>query len=221
MVVDEGASGRKEIKVDYPANSHMVRPTEKREQREKKVNKIIKGKVVKRKKTFKEKLAETFFSVDVGSVSSYIIYDVLIPAAKDTIEDLVKGSIEVLIRGESRGSHTRRDKGKSYVSYSNYYNRSRDDRRDDRRDTSARNRARHNFEDIILDSRGEAEEVLSHLVDLTEDYGVASVADLYDLVGMTGNFTDNKYGWTNLSDATVSRVRDGYIIDLPKTIQTD
>ena len=83
----------------------------------------------------------------------------------------------------------------------------------ERREPSLRNRSRHNFDDIILDSRGEAEEVLSHLVDLVDDYGMASVADLYDLVGITSNFTDNKYGWTNLSSASVSRVRDGYLID--------
>ena len=78
-----------------------------------------------------------------------------------------------------------------------------------------------NFDDIILETRWEAEEVLSHMIDLIENYGVASVADLYELVGITGSFTDNKYGWTNLSSATVSRVRDGYLINLPNAQPID
>ena len=82
---------------------------------------------------------------------------------------------------------------------------------------SRTSRARHDFDEIILETRGEAEEVLSHLVDLTIDYQQATVADLYDLVGITSNFTDNKYGWTDLRSASVTRVRDGYLINLPRT----
>jgi hypothetical protein len=124
----------------------------------------------------------------------------------------------MLLFGERKGSKTRRDKDRSYVSYNSYSSRDRDrDRRDDRRELSQRDRARHNFDDILISSRGEAEEVLSHLVDLTIDYGQASVADLYDLVGITGEFTDNKWGWTDLRSASVSRVRDGYLLNLPRT----
>lgn len=47
-------------------------------------------------------------------------------------------------------------------------------------------------------------------------YGVVSVADMYDLCGMTCNYTDNKYGWKSLARADISRVRDGYMIKLPK-----
>ena len=74
---------------------------------------------------------------------------------------------------------------------------------------------------FVLDTRGEAEEVLSHLVDLTEDFGGARVADLYDLVGLESQFTDDKYGWMTLNTATVSRVRKGYLINLPKPILMD
>ena len=42
-------------------------------------------------------------------------------------------------------------------------------------------RARHEFGNIIYTSRGEAEEVLSHLVDLTIEYGEATVAAFYEL----------------------------------------
>jgi hypothetical protein len=217
MEVDEGCYGRKIVKVEYPSNSHK---TKVKKEKPEKLDKVVKGTVVTRKKSFGKRFMETFLGEGVGSVMSYIVHDVLIPAAKDTLEDLVKGSIEVLLRGESRGyrSSRRGNGGRSYVSYSNCYKSDRDDKYE-RQSVSLR--ARHNFDDIILETRGEAEEVLSQLVDLIEDYGMASVADLYELVGITGNFTDNKYGWTKLNDASVSRVRDGYLIDLPRATPLD
>jgi hypothetical protein len=217
LKVDQGASGVKTVKMDFPSNSHK-----KREEKEepKKLEKVVSGTVVTRKKSLGKRFLDTFIADDVSSVSSYIVHDVLVPAAKSTISELVETALEMLLFGEKRGTRTRRDQGRSYVSYNNYSQGGRRDERD-RRDTAAINRARHNFDDIILASRGEAEEVLSHLVDLTIDYGQASLSDLYDLVGITGNFTDNKYGWTDLSSASVSRVRDGYMLNLPKATLID
>lgn len=216
MKVDRGGYGTEIIQMDFPSNSHKSKEETKKQ--EKKVEKVTSGKVVKQKKSLGKKFAETFLGDNIESVSSYIIYDIIIPAAKNMISDTVSNGIEMLLFGQTRGSRTRRDRGKSYVSYSNYY-KDRDRYRD--RQISQRNRARHNFDDIILESRGEAEEVLSHLVDLTEDYGMASVADLYDLVGVTSNFTDNKYGWDNLSSGRVVPVRGGYLLELPRPIVLD
>ena len=62
----------------------------------------------------------------------------------------------------------------------------------------------------------EAEEVITKMDELIDTYGMVSVADLYDLVGKTSEYTDNKYGWTNIRTAEVIRVRDGYMLKLPK-----
>jgi hypothetical protein len=204
---------------EYPSNSHRSREIP--EEEPKKIEKIIRGSVVKRKKTWWRRITETFLGNDVESVSSYIIQDVLVPAAKNTLSDMVSGGIEMLLFPEGNGPRTRRDRGKSYVSYSNYYKSDRRDERPDKREPSNRNRTRHDFDDIVLDSRGEAEEVLSCMVDLTDDYGLASVADLYDFVGIESNHVDHKWGWTNLSSAEVRRVRDGYLIVLPKAKPID
>lgn len=206
MQIDTGAGGIKSVKVDFPSNSKMNK-------NEKNVKKVVKGKVIKQKKSLKQKFVETFIGEDIENVGDYIIHDVLVPAAKSTLSDMVQGGIDMLLFGEKRGSRTYRDKNKSYVSYDRY-NSSR--RPSDRREVSSRDRARHNFSDLIFETRGEAEEVLSNLVDLTIDYGQATVADLYDLSDITSNFTDNKYGWTDLGSASVTRVREGYILSLPK-----
>jgi hypothetical protein len=77
-------------------------------------------------------------------------------------------------------------------------------------------RARHNFDEIVLDDRAEAEEVIDRLFDLVSRYESASVADLYELVGLASSHTDHKWGWSDLHGAGVSRIRGGYLLDLPE-----
>ena len=72
------------------------------------------------------------------------------------------------------------------------------------------------FEPIILETRKEANEVLNLLLTMVTDYGQASIADLYDLVGITSKFTDNEYGWLDLSNASITIGSNGYSLNLPK-----
>ena len=70
----------------------------------------------------------------------------------------------------------------------------------------------YEYDDIIIESRGDAELVLDQLEEIISTYGVASVADLYDLVGITGrSYTDNKYGWTDIRNAKVVRTGRLYL----------
>ena len=81
--------------------------------------------------------------------------------------------------------------------------------------------SRYSYDTITLDTRGEAEEVLARMDEIIDTYKMVRVADFYDLVGVTGNYTDNKYGWTNIRNAEVIRVRDGYRIKLPRALPID
>jgi len=75
--------------------------------------------------------------------------------------------------------------------------------------------ARHDIGDLVLVSREEAEMVVERLIDIMDKYDVATVADLYDLVGLPSTHIDNKWGWTAGGGIEVRQVRDGYVIDLP------
>jgi hypothetical protein len=75
----------------------------------------------------------------------------------------------------------------------------------------------HDFTDIIIATRGEAEDVLDRMRDLINEYQVATVSDFFDLVGLTGEFTDDKWGWYDLRSATIRPVRGGYMFVLPRT----
>lgn len=195
---------------EYKPNSHKVKAEKSAEKLpDKKVEQVTKGKVKTKKKSGTNKFADVFISEDISNVKDYIIYDVLLPAAKKTISEIVSNGIDMILYGETRSKSKSRG---SKVSYSKYY----EDRDDDYRRSSRRRAVGYDYEDVILESRREAEEVLNRMEDLIDTYGVVSVADLYDLVGISGNYTDNKYGWTNLRSAGVERTRDGYLIYLPK-----
>lgn len=222
LKVDMGSEGIKSMRTDFPSNSHKAREakTELKKEEDKKIKKTFKGKVTIRKKSWHKRIMQSFVGEDVDNVWGYVLHDVLIPAAKSTVTDMVQGGIEMLIYGERRSSRSssKRD-GRSHVNYNSISNRDRDrDGERDRREQSSRNRGRHDFDDITFETRAEAEEVRNDLVDLIIDYNQATVADFYELVDITGSFTDNKYGWTDLRDASITRARGGgYQINLPKT----
>ena len=141
--------------------------------------------------------------------------DLLVPTIKKAISDIVKDGIDMIL---GTGGPSTRSTNASKVSYRNYY-----DRRDNERNyTSARrNTTGYSYDDIILETRGEAEEVITAMDGLMDTYGIVSVADLYDLVGIQCNYTDNKYGWTNIRNVEPIRVRDGYMLKLPKAMPID
>lgn len=176
---------------------------------EKKVEKIVKGTVKSKKKNGIDKLKDNFISEDAANIKTYVVMDVLIPAVKKAICDIVKNGVDMILYGESGRSNRRPSE---YVSYDRRYL----DRGDSRFYNADRARIGYSYNDIILETRGEAEDVLARMDELIELYGMVSVADLYDLVGITGNYTDNKYGWTNIRNAEPVHVRDGYMLRLPK-----
>lgn len=199
---------------EYKSNSHRS----KNENRDnKKVEKIVSGKARVKKKSGISKLKDNLISEDVDNVKSYAITDVLIPAAKKAISDIVTNGIDMILYGETRSK-----KGSNSITYVSYDRFSGRDSRSSRNSSTHRRAVSYTYDDIILDSRGEAEEVLRQMDAIIEEYDVASVADLYDLVGISRKFTDQRYGWDNLSDARVERLRDGgYILRMPRAKAID
>lgn len=178
----------------------------------KKVGKVVSGKVKTKKKSEVRKLTDIFISEDIENVKSYILMDVLVPAFKKALSDVVKNGVDMILYGSTK--HDKDSSRASRVSYRSYY-----DDPDVRRVSDTRARTGYSYDDVVLDSRGEAEEVLERMDELIETYGMVSVADFYELVGVSGKYTDNKYGWKDIHTAKVVRVSgDGYMIKLPRVI---
>ena len=200
---------------EYPDNSHSTRERQDSgQQPAKKFDKVVTNETKIRKKTDAEKFANFFVPEDVDNIKSYILMDVVIPGIKNAIADVVS----IMLFGETgRLGRRSRDKA-SKISYQKYY-----DDRDDRREYSRpRNATGFDYDDILFETRGDADLVLDQLESAIAKYGLVSVADLYDLAGKTcRSYTAYKYGWTDIASAKVVRIREGYILQLPRTVQID
>ena len=194
------------MKTNYQSNSKKSKINTVEDKN--KVDKIVKGKVKTKKKNG---ILASFINDDLQDIKKYIVEDVLIPTIKKTITDVVKNSIDMFFYGEvSRSTRS----NSSRISYSSYYDRDREPRSRSRRNSLL-------IDDIVLESRAEAEEVLDRLDEMIEEFGMASVLNLYDLIGVTAPFTADKYGWTDIRNATAVRVRDGYLLKLPRVMPLD
>lgn len=186
--------------------------------RSRKVKRVVKGKIFRKKKGFFESLAQSFLGEETSNVGHYIVWDVLIPAAKTTIQEMVSSGIEMLLFGEARGSRRRddRERGRSTVSYGSYF-RSATRNTNPYEHRSSRDTLRHGFEDLYFEKGDEAADVLDGLIYQIKKYGAATVADYYDLAGVdAGKYTDERWGWTDLRGVHCRYTRGGYIIDLPR-----
>jgi len=196
---------------EFPPNSEKSKKGN-----DKNIERVTTGEVTRKRKSLRKQFSEVFIAGSMQSAARYVVMDVLLPAAKDMIVEAGSQGIEKLIFGESRrrrGSTTPQSGATGYVQY----NRPTGPpwQPSPQRALSRQARARHDFDEIVLGSRVEAEEVIDRLYDVVNKYEFASVADLYELVGLSSTHTDHKWGWSNIRGAGVSRVRDGYLLDLP------
>lgn len=195
----------------YPSNSHKSKAEAEPKERTKKVEQIVDGK--KAKKRGLTKLADVFIAEDVDNVKEYIVKDVVVPAIKKTIYDVIVGGVDMFFNGGRGQSSRTTGRTASYVSYDRF-----SARKEESRPAVTR---RVGYEDVTLRTRADAEKVLHQLDGLMETYKQVSVADLYDLVGENATPQDENYGWINIRNADVIRVSDGYLLRMPKPCPLD
>ena len=193
------------------------------EQDEKKIQQITTDPAKQVKKGIGRRIVESFTGDDMQSVSSYVFFDVLVPAAKTMITDALVQGLERALWGDNRPRSSSRSGYTNYSGISRVSGSTRSEtpwrRTEEPRSLSSRSRATHNFRDIVIGSRVEAGEVRDQLKDIVDTYESASVADLYAMVGITGEFTDNKWGWTKdmLYNIDIRPARGGgYVLNLPR-----
>lgn len=200
---------------DYKPNTKQYRQ-EQREasaaELERRTDKVVRGVGKTKKKSEVRKFVDTFIADDARNVKSFVMSDIIIPAIKDAI----LGTVEMLLGYGKRGK-----KRRSTMDTINYTSYSDPARRYNSRAEEPRLRG-GNFEDVIVDTKGEAEDVLAQLDAVIDRYKVARVTDLYDMVGLTAPYTGNRYGWTDITSAESIRLRDGsYLIKMPRAMPID
>ena len=189
----------------------------------------ISGRVKKRSSIFRS-VKDEFIAEDAPSVGNYLLYDILLPALKDLVLDIGHGAIDTAFGGDGRGygGSRRRSSRDSYISYNRMYRDNRRSRRrdrdyDDEDDYPRRRRSGQiYFDEYLFETRGDAEDVLDFLCDEIAEFGDCPVSRFFDKRGETipGNFTEDDWGWTDLSGTRVKKIRcDGELwwwIDLPR-----
>ncbi len=214
------------IRDQYPSNSYKSRdqatyeadaPADIPEKKE--VRKVADARV--RKQGLVKRLAKSIIEDSIETAKERAIEDIIVPGFKALIFDTITEMFDVMLFGGGgerpfRGSDRRYSSSRKQdrASYSDYYQNGGSRRNEGR---NARRESLYEPDEIIVDTRVEARNALDELDYTIRKYGQASVADFYDIVGVTGSWTDNQYGWTNLRGASIKPVRDGFMIMLPRT----
>lgn len=171
-----------------------------------------------KKRSFLRQMGDILINQNDENIADYIFNNVIIPSVKNMWADALISVIELVF-----GTRRPRQNGTTKTNYTAYSSSSTKQIQ-----TSAQEPAKNtwvavksSFEEVIFENRWEAEEVLDNLVAAIMEYGSVSIADYYEQVSLPSNFTDNKYGWTNLANAAIERVGGGYLLKLPPTVKLD
>lgn len=189
-------------------------PTTKGADRDKKLEKVTTGTVKIKKKGKAAKLAQIFFVEDLKSVASYVGMQILVPAMKKMFVDMVNSAANSLVNGF--GTYTNGKKAiTSNISYRPYLEAR--DPRDMGRSAYVPNRSVYDYGEVVFETKEDADHILDMLAEIISQYNVATVADLYQLVGWSPNNTDYDWGWTSVNGSQVIRGSDGrFTLRLPR-----
>lgn len=224
---------------EFPSNT--VKKTVPKTGERQPLEKVTTGKVIIKKAGPGKRFRAIFKAEDGRSVATHVLWDVAVPAIKDLLYDVGQETLGRTLGIDTRGA--RRSGTGSPFNYNNIgstlasrvnYNRPgfMTDPRDRQQQQAqsapkagppGRNITLGNvtIDDIICPTRIEAEDVIARMYNLVERYGRVTVADLFDLVGVTGEYTDENFGWVDLTGARPHRQGSGYRLDLPRPIQID
>lgn len=202
---------------EFPSNSNRPKKEVREEPPDQKLAKVIEGDVIRRKKSLGKRFREMIVGDESTSVSEYLLLEVIIPNIKDMIFDVATMGVERKLYGEVRSPSRRRGGNAGGLGHVRYDRMSLSGRREERPQLSRQARARHDFDEFVIPSRPEAVIILDSMYDLLDRYEQVTVSNLYELMGESSNFTDERYGWTDLRGSSIRRVRDGYLLDLPRT----
>lgn len=214
-----------EVRIPLSDNSNKGREGKGEEQTRERKDPIAKGKL--RKRSVAMKFADIFFEGSLRDAIDYIVNDLAIPQVKNAV---LRG-LEVIFYGGARsGSSDGRSSGNT--PYNSYYVRSDGSRRSVTPASQVRKQAtgsdatklkKYDPKLIVLEDRGQAQEVLLSIKKQCDEYGQVSVLELFDLVGVTTDWTSSSYGWVkgDLDNARVRPCPGGWCFDLPEPYQID
>lgn len=199
-------------------------------EKEEKVEEHAKLKPVTTAKKRKKGLIERFVVAMIGpegipSVTSYLNKEIVVPAIKDVIANSVSAGVNMMVyghdkAGERRGGYSNYNSNQSSTynrpirNYQSSYSNAQRQAAPVEIEPVRRNNM-FSSTDYIMSSRQEALDVLDMLRENLDNYGLVTLADFFDLIGVESQYVDNNYGWQDLTNVTIVPVRGGYTLSLP------
>lgn len=186
----------------------------------KKLEPVVQTAAKPKKKSTWDKIKEEMFVEDGQSIGDYLLFDVFIPAFKDTIKSLATNAVDMVLYGGS-GKGPNRNLPANRVSFRNYFDYNSNVYNSNVQ-RSPRSNTTYTYSEVVYDSKGDALSVLQSMEDIISQYPAVTVADYLELSNCPAAFIDNDYGWVSLNNVSVGRTRNGkYFLDLPKPLPKD
>lgn len=197
---------------NYPSNS--IKSRENPENKTTDIRKREKPKepiqVTKKKKSFGQRFKEAFIGQSVGSVTDYVLWEVIVPYVKKLLAESAQTAINLALFGDAKPKW--KTNGRSHTEMASVYNE-RNSANNNRRRTRTN---RPNIQDFLFPSEEQASRVLESLMEEIADYEVATLADFYSEVNEPVVPVDSKWGWRSLEGADISEIPgEGWVLDLP------
>lgn len=214
---------------EFPGNSRNEgRPAQPEGERQPpKLEPVVTGKVVRRKKGLGRRVFENLFAGSDG-ILSHLGQNIFIPAAQALVADVVtqvtdsvRQGVEVAIWGQARtpqrgpvrgpggiirNTHTNYNQPSTIMSRTGSMSPPTPPRRAPLSQPSA-----WDLEDIVLPTEFEAKMVVEELYETLREYGTVSVANLRELMRESPLPTENNWGWKEGAEFGIRRVgRDGW-----------
>lgn len=202
----------------FPANSNKDKEEKKLKKdvsEGKKLEKVISGEAIQKKRPLSRRFKDTFLGGEFKSAAQYIGMEVLLPAVRNMLVDGVTKGVERLVYGDSTSRRPSSGYGQPRIQYNSPVNRSGAPRANLPDQPGVGRRRTVDLDDIILSTRNDAERVIDTLTDIINQFDVASVADLKEILGIKPAYTDNSWGWFSMHYADVRQVREGFLLMLP------
>lgn len=183
----------------------------------KKIEPVVKGTQVKRPAS--RRFFDTLFAESPKALGAKVARDVVVPRIKAGFEEAFNSFLSGMLWGDSSnrplsGIANRTVLSGGRTNYSAVNNRVMNGRQQAQQALTMQSSG--NYQDLVVPTQQGAEILLANMYDLLNQYRVVAVADLYELAEITPSISDNSYGWSTLDGARISKVRDGYLLELPR-----
>lgn len=181
---------------EFPSNSYNQRER-------KKLDPVVSGRV----SVHKDGVAGKLIRFGVKTACEKVLSNVVAPTLKDLFVETVSELVANIVYGGASSARPPQN-NRGYIDYSSTSRRHTKPLHDHHEQNSS-------YRNVKFDKREDALRVLETLRCVLEDYGWATVSDFNELTGITGQYTDHKWGWSDLDDVDIRYVRQKYVLVMP------